>query len=196
MSWSSLIPAAAGIASAFIGSNAAGKAADAQAESNAASLALQERMYNQNREDLAPYRQVGTSALNTLAGQVNQPFTQTPGYQFAFDEGRRAIDSSASARGLLNSGARLRELTRYGTGMAEQGYGQYTNRLASLAGIGQTATGQGVNNATQYGQAAGQTLQNTGTANASGAVGAANAITGGLNNANSAILYALGGYGK
>lgn len=189
-SWSSLIPAAAGIGSALIGANAASKAADAQAESNGASIALQERMYNQNREDLAPYRAAGVSALNTLAGQVNQPFTETPGYQFAFDEGRRAVDASASARGMLDSGARLRELTRYGTGMAEQGYGQYTNRLASLAGVGQTATGQGINNATQYGQNVGQTLQNTGMANASGAVGQANAITGGINNAT--LLYALG----
>src|SRR5688572_19375469 len=97
-SWSSLIPAAAGLASAYIGSNAASKAADSQAEGNAASIALQERMFDQNRADLAPFREQGVSALQTLAGQVNQPFTQTPGYQFAFDEGRRAVDASASAR--------------------------------------------------------------------------------------------------
>lgn len=191
MSWTSLIPAAAGLASAFIGSRASNRAADAQADGNAASIALQERMFNQNREDLAPYRQAGTAALQNLSGQVNQPFTETPGYQFAFDEGRRAVDASASARGMLDSGARLRELTRYGTGMAEQGYGQYANRLASLAGIGQTATGQGVANANSFGQTAGATLQNTGLANASGAVGSANAINSGINNAT--LLYALGG---
>ncbi len=212
MSWTSLIPAAAGLASAYIGANAAGKATDAQtaAANNAneaqtalgnRALDIQKDQYDQGRADLAPYREAGQAALGTYAGEVNQPFTQTPGYQFAFDEGRRAVDASASARGMLDSGARLRELTRYGTGMAEQGYGQYANRLASLAGIGQTATNTGVaqgqgyasgtaNTLGQMGQMQGANATQIGNAQAAGAVGTANAINGGINNAT--LLYALG----
>ena len=45
-------------------------------------------------------------------------FFQSPGYQFRQDEGIRAIDRSASARGQLMSGGTLRELQRYGQGLA------------------------------------------------------------------------------
>lgn len=193
-SWSSLIPAAAGIGSALIGSQASNRATDAQTAGNAEALALQRQMYDQNRADLAPYREAGTSALSTLAGEANRPFTETPGYQFRFDEGQRAVNSSMGAQGMLDSGARLKALTRYGTGMAEQGYGEYSNRLASLAGLGQTATGQGVSAGQGYAGAAGGLMQNSGQARAAGAVGGANALTGGINNAT--LLYALGGFGQ
>lgn len=163
----------------------------AKAQANAANAAtdVQRYMYDQTREDYAPYREVGTSALQRLASEANRPFDQTPGYQFRFNEGLRAVNQDASARGLLNSGARLRALTQYGQGMAEQGYGDYANRLAALAGVGQTATGQ----TAQAGQAAANGMANAamaaGNAKAGGSANWANAINSGLNNAF--LMYAL-----
>lgn len=138
-------------------------------------------MFQQNRADLAPFREAGLRGLGQYEAALGPSFQQSPGYQFAFDEGVNAVDRAASARGMLNSGARLRELTRFGQGMANQEYGNYMNRLAALAGIGQSATGQtaalganAANNASALQMAGGQ-------AQAAGQVNSANAMLGGLN---------------
>lgn len=67
-------------------------------------------------------------------------FRTDPGYQFAFDQGQKAIANSAAARGILNSGQTAIALQQYGQGQADQQYGNYFNRLQSLAGLGQNAT--------------------------------------------------------
>ena len=45
-----------------------------------------------------------------------------PGYQFAVGEGRKAIENSAAAKGLLNSGGTLTDLMGYGQKMGAQNY--------------------------------------------------------------------------
>lgn len=103
-----------------------------------------------------PYVNTGTGAQNAIADlmgfngpqaqqQARANFQTDPGYQFAFGEGQRAIDSSAAARGMSNSGATLKALQRYGTGIADQQYGNYLQRLMSLGQQGQSATGSQVN---------------------------------------------------
>lgn len=60
------------------------------------------------------------------------------------------MQASAAARGGLNSGATLKALTEFGNNYADQqGYTPYMNKLASLAGIGQTATNQTAQAGTQ-----------------------------------------------
>lgn len=89
-------------------------------------------------------------------GSLATPFSQTnwqldPGYQFRLSEGQKALERSASAKGMSLSGAQAKALTNYNQGMASQEYGnaynRYNNdqstmynRLAGLAGTGQTAT--------------------------------------------------------
>lgn len=179
--WDVLIPAGVGIGTALIGSNASRSAANTAAAASDRSAEAQLAMFQQNREDLAPYRAAGTQGLAQFQESIGPSFQQSPGYQFAFDEGRRAIDQNASARGMLNSGARLRELTRFGQGMANQEYGNYQNRLASLAGIGQSATGQTAQLGANAASAAGNAYQQAGQAQAAGGIGAANAYLGGAN---------------
>lgn len=65
-------------------------------------------------------------------------FYESPDYQFRFREGQRALDSSAAARGALLSGAQMRALTEFGSGLASGEYGNYYNRMAGIAGLGQT----------------------------------------------------------
>ena len=110
-------------------------------------------------------------------------FYQSPGYQFRLDEGTRAVERSAAAKGKLMSGGLARELTSYGQGLASSEFNSYANRLASMAGLGQTATqytGQlGASAAGQYGQTSaqlGQTIMSGGQAQASGYVGSSNAM--------------------
>lgn len=70
-------------------------------------------------------------------------FQTSPGYTFRRDEGLKAIDRLASARGYLGSTRAAREAQRYGEGLASSEYDTYVNRLANLAGAGQTGAGQG-----------------------------------------------------
>lgn len=187
--------AIAQLGGAYLASNANRNAARQQANAQNASIAaqtdatnralqLQADIYNQNRADLAPYRAAGTGALQTLAGQVGQGWGPgSPGYDFQFAEGMRALDNSAAARGMLMSGAQMRAAERFGQGLAAQGRGDELNRLAALAGVGQTATGQQVAAGQGYGNAAsgltaglgqsiGQGLVAQGNAQAAGTTGA------------------------
>jgi len=84
-------------------------------------------------------------AQGTFTGQNNiQPATNpmefflrgVPGYEFAFGQGQRAVQSSAAARGTLLTGGTLKALARYGTGVADQLYGNTVNRYLSLADLG------------------------------------------------------------
>lgn len=94
-------------------------------------------------------------------------FVASPDYQFRLSEGTKALDRSAAARGLLLSGAQAKALTDYGQNMASTEYGNYFNRMASLAGVGQSATGGTATAGSQY--AANQTnnLLSTGQQRAS-----------------------------
>jgi hypothetical protein len=85
---------------------------------------------------LRPYMDAGTDAVTKLSDLVDGPdfetkefnFEADPGYQFALDEGLKAAQKSAAARGTLKGGGTMKELTRYGTGVAQQGYQQSWER--------------------------------------------------------------------
>lgn len=123
------------------------------------------------------------SVSSTTQGPDYSEFYNSPDYQFAYDEGLRATNAALAARGLANSGRALKELTRYGQGMASQQLNNYANRLASIAGVGQTAT----TNTAQLGANAAANIagayQNAGDARASAYLAQGNAINQGINNA-------------
>ena len=103
-------------------------------------------------------------------------FRNTPGYQFGLDEGQKQLQSSAAARGSLYSGKTGKDLIKYGVSYSDQyGYAPYMNRLASLAGMGQTANEQNAQVGMNYANQAGANLINAGNARASGIQNSANA---------------------
>lgn len=59
----------------------------------------------------------------------DRPFTADPGYQFRLQEGQKALERSAAARGGLFSGRAAKDLTNYGQGAASQEYGNAFNRF-------------------------------------------------------------------
>jgi hypothetical protein len=195
-----LLPAAT-IGSSIYSANQANRGAEAQA--NAAQAAGQQSLaqYYQSRQDLLPYTETGTQALFQLAdlygvarpdgrGGYTAPgtFQGTPGYQFQMDEGQRAIDRSAASRGNLQSGATMRASQRYGTGLANQEFNNYANRIASLAGLGQTSTGNVASLGQQAAGQAGNALMAGGAAQASGYGAQAGIANQGIGN----LLYWLG----
>jgi hypothetical protein len=165
--------------SAFLGANAASKAAKTQAGSADRATELQERMFNKQLELQEPFRQSGINALNKIeSGDIMG--SMDPSYSFRFQEGLKALDRQAAARGGLISGGALKAAQRYGQDVASNEFGNAYNRLASMAGIGQTATGAMSGAAGQFGANAGNLMTGAGAARASGYVGGANALTSGL----------------
>lgn len=178
--------------------DAASGAANTQARSADRATQLQREQYAQQRTDAEPWRQAGTRALAGLEdGKFQETFDmskyqQDPGYQFRLDEGNKAINASAAARGMNNSGATMKALSRYGqdyaSGEYSKAYDRFNNdrttqynRLSSLAGIGQTANAQLANSGTNMANMVGNNMMGAGNAQAAGQMGAANAYSGALN---------------
>lgn len=174
-----------------------------------AGMARDKAIYDQQRGDTQAWRTAGEQALpklNTFEqdNPVYKPdpfkFETTganadPSYNFRLNEGMKALQASAAAKGMLRSGNTLQGITDYAQGAASQEYsnafsryqadtmnkynmsnanrGQNLNRLQSLAGIGQTAVGQLGNAGQNYGSSANQAGQsyanNAGNLMASGA---------------------------
>lgn len=115
-----------------------------------------------------------------------------PGYQFRRAEGMRGLENSAAARGGLLSGNFIRNAQRYGQDLASQEYGNAFNRLAGIAGVGQTQAQQLAGLGSQYAGNVGQNMMNAANARASGYVGKANAQAGLMGNLTN---LAMMGYG-
>ena len=92
---------------------------------------------------------IGEGAPDSAAIQAN--LENTPGYQFRLQQGLQAVERANSAKGLLESGAVLKDLTNYSQGLASQEYAAEQSRLASLAGLTSNIASQGLN---QQGQVA------------------------------------------
>lgn len=82
-------------------------------------------------------------AVPTLSGQ--ELLANDPGVQFRLDEGRKALEASALAKGMGMSGATMSALQRQGQDLASQEYGNAWNRASQQAQLRE-----------QWGQAASQ----------------------------------------
>jgi len=185
---SALIGGGTALFGASQSASASRSAASAQVAAADRASATQLQMYNQTRGDLQPFMQAGMGAQNQLSrlyglngGRPDfSGFTQSPDYQFTFDEGQRALNRQLGARGQLISGNALKAATRFGQGMASQQFGNYFDRLLRMTSVGQSAAagtasaGMGAAN----GMAGAQ--MGAGNAQAAGIVGGANAWNGAL----------------
>lgn len=135
----------------------------------------------------------------------NAEFEKDPGYQFRMDEGNRAVEGGAAARGGLLSGAAAKAMQKYSQGFASNEYGnaynRFTgdqqnmfNRLSGIAGTGQQQMNQtnqmqqnGLNNSNGY-------MMDAANARASGIVGASNARQSGYQQAGNTMMDAYQSY--
>jgi len=242
-----IIGAGASIGGGLLGSSAAGKAADAQSQaaiqaaqiqagSAERALNFQKQVYGDTQANQAPFLQAGQQAVGQLSGllapggdltkQWNQQFTaptadqasQTPGYQFAFNQGLQALDRGAAARGNLLTGGTMQAEQQYGQGLAsqtyqqtfnnaltqyQQAYNQFQqgqantyNRLAGLSGTGQVSANQlGATGQNAAGNVANINL-NSGQEQAQGVNNAAAATASGYVGGANAWQGALGNLGS
>ncbi len=160
--WIAGATVAAAVVGGAVQADSASKASYAQRKAAADANATQQDQYNQTREDQAPYRalasEVGLPGIRNFLSSNNNQITADqvmadPGYQFGLAQGNKNIQGSAAARGGLYSGATQRALSRFGSDYAtsrfndtynrmETGRTNQFNRLATAAGIGQTANNQ------------------------------------------------------
>jgi hypothetical protein len=132
--------------------------------------------------DLSTAQSAAPAAPVRSAGPIDYSrFYSSPDYQFALTEGLKGVENSAAARGGLYSGNAMRALQERGAGIASQQYGNYVNRLAALAGIGQSATQSGAQLGAQMSGNVSNLLAGQGDARASGIVGQTNAWGGAIN---------------
>ena len=104
--------------------------------------ALLAQQYGQARADLQPYMTLGSNALGRMAAVDDgdySAFESSPDYMFARDEGMRALDRSAAARGSLYSGGADADRMQFASGLASQNLQNYLGRMMSQAGMGQQA---------------------------------------------------------
>lgn len=257
------------------------RAADASERGLRRSSDTQLQMFEQNREDFAPYRETGTRALNQLASlyglgsdqytkpmgyddflasdsyiapetivqnvlapgemigdawepptmqqtetlngltaqeqydrylsgfsprrieSVDQPvpdysaFIQSPDYQFAYDQGMRSVQQALAKSGYggpNDSGMAMKKLMRFGQGLASQQFSNYKNTLASLAGVGQSATSQLAGMGQQVAANVGRNQQNAGDTRASSYLNTGTGVSNLANNYGQMRLLQAGGY--
>jgi len=143
-----------------------------------------------------PTQTTGAGDNGVSIGDFNRDFTladfqKDPGYEFRRSEGMRALEGSAAARTGVQNGRTLRELERYGedyaTGEFSNAYNRFNNdrttrfnRLASIAGVGQTATGSTAAAGENASNNISDTIIGQANARASGRVGQANAVNNGI----------------
>tara|TARA_R110000868_G_scaffold344478_1_gene605501 strand:- start:2638 stop:3285 length:648 start_codon:yes stop_codon:yes gene_type:complete len=185
------------VATSYMGSKAAERGANAQAAASDRAAELQNQQYQDTVARQKPFYDVGVNALPDLVNASKyqnfgmDQFQADPGYAFRLSEGQKQLDRTAASRGGLLSGGALKAATRYGQDMGSQEYTNAFNRyqvernarlapLQALTGMGQT-TAQQVSNAGQtMATNVGNDITNSAAARASGYVGQANALTGGL----------------
>lgn len=187
--------------------------------SDAARYALdfQQQQAAQTRRDLSPWLQTGELALadigklsgvaggDPMTAPLTKPFGMadfqaSPAYNFNLEEGQKAINKAAAARGQYYNPATLQDIAKFSQGLAsnefQNAFSNYNtnqrnlwDRLYALSGSGQNAaTNLGAFGTTVGGQV-GNTYLEGGKAAAAGTVGQYNALASGADRlANSELM--------
>lgn len=202
------VGAAGSIAGGVLNSNATQSAANTEAGAANQAAQVQQNIYNQTSSNLAPYLNTGTQALSQLSNLLGigggtsgaggqgpndsalySALQNYPGYQFSLQQGLQANAQSEASRGLLNSGANIKNATAYGQGLAQSTLGSYLSQLQSVGQLGESAGSITGNAGTAAGGQIGNSLIQGGNAAGSGQLASSLALTGGFNNAlNSSLL--------
>lgn len=203
------VVAAAVVTSAVIQSNAQKRAADKAASATRDANQLQKDQYWQTREDNLPLMDLRNTLLPRIqelaqqdSGATPQEVLSDPGYQFGMDQGTRALQGSAAARGGLYSGATMKALNKFGNDYATTKFGDVFNRKQTAignnfnramgaAGMGQAGVQQTQHAGSNYANNVGQNLLSN--ANFQGAAGMAQANAWG-NLLNRGSSYFIGGF--
>ena len=193
MAWGIVANAAVGLIVSDRQSKAASQANQQQQDGTNAAVNENRRQFDINQGNQQPYLDAGKKALGDLQLGIDTPLSGAdamaePGYQFGLKQGQLGIDRKASAMGGRYSGAALKAASQYNTDYAS---GQYDkvyqrrqdrlNRLAALAGVGQTATQQVGSVGQATASRVGSLYSGQGDANAAATIAQGNIWSGAIN---------------
>lgn len=156
---------------------------------------------------LDPYLQGGGKANALLANylgvngadaqrQAFADFQNDPGYQQQFQSGINALDTSATARGGLYSGAAMKGIANYGQQFQRQAFNDRIGQLGGFAGQGQQAAGAAAGLASQTGNSLGNLAWGFGQQNAANRINLANGLAQASNIGPQNALNAFGSIAK
>lgn len=134
-------------------------------------------LLRQSQQQSAGQMGGGTAGSPSLS-----PFFASPDYNFRRGEGTRDIQNTFAARGGGQSGNALRALAEFNSNLASGEFGNYFNRLTTLAGLGSAATNQTAAYGADAASQAGRNALIAGDARASGITDRTNAVLGGVQN--------------
>ncbi len=205
-----------GAGASLFGSSQASKSADkaAKQQKKAAKIAAAQQKEALERQIglQEPFRQVGVNALAQYPKAAEYTpfgmpqFQADPGYNFRMAEGMKALERSAAARGLLQSGGTLKGIQQYGQNLASDEYQNafqryLTERQAKLSpleyqiGLGQAAaSGQAANVGTTAGSIS-ELTQALGNIGAQRAVAQGNIASSTAGNIGNVFAQGAGAYG-
>ena len=213
MTWIAVavIGGGASLISANMSANAARDAANTQSAGAREAIQQQREMFDIQNRQQEPYRESGYTALKDIAANKDyfnkkygpEDFVLDPSYEFRKQQGNLATQNLQNVSGGAIGGNTLKAMMDYNSGLASTEYGaantRFQNersgiydRLASIAGIGQTAQNQTSQLAQNVTGNIGQATIGSANAQAAGQIGAANAYGGGLENA--ANMYSMSKY--
>jgi len=167
----------------------AGSGASAASKGQRQSIEESRRQFDLINKQLSPFRKAGLGGLAGVQKLLKDPssVTSTPGYQFNLAQGQEAITGKAAAGGTLQSGATLKDLTRFGQGLATSTYQQQINNQMGLATMGAQTAVQGGQVAAGIGGDISSGLSNLGAIQGAGQIGQGKEIYQGMKD-----LYTVG----
>jgi hypothetical protein len=198
---------AASLVGAGLQSSAAKSAADAQTQAINNATQTQKDALDKIIALNEPFRQAGLTSVNALltayglqpgdnSGWAMKDFTPSdlttdPSYQWRLDQGQQALERSAAAKGGLQSGGFMKDLTNYAQGAASQEYGnEYqrymqnrqakVNNLLTTAGYGPQATQSDVSSTQNNSNNVSQLQQDSGNVTAAKDITSANSWMNGI----------------
>lgn len=192
------------VGSAVASSEAADSASDRIASSNKKARDVQAKIRAENKEILDPFVQRGNKAgevINSFLGlngsQAGQEAFNTwlnsTDYQFTTDRGMNAITSNAATRGMVNSGATLKALQKFGQNNAQQYVGNWLGALGNQQSTGLSAGNALAGYNAGYANNVAANYQNTGTAMANKELAQGQAWVDALQSIGSIFSYGMGG---
>lgn len=176
------------------GNKAASKQADAQLQAQREALQLQEKMWNQTMQNLAPYMGVGPSALQGMS-YLSSPggrqdflsnYYNSGEFKDASQQARNQQLAAAEATGGLGSSATNNALASIAPQLGQQALAGQYGMLGDLMQTGMSAATGQANMGSNYANTMSQLQQGMGAINAgryTGQSGLGSAISGGVGGA-------------
>jgi hypothetical protein len=204
----------AGVAGAYMQSQAAGKAADQYGRAAQQGIDYNREMYGNVLGQNQPYMDVGQKGVNlygqladsgylTAQPSMNDLTRLMPNYQFGMQQGMGQLNSQMNAAGGAISGNALQGANQFAQDYAgnqlSNAFNMYqanrsnvVSNVNALTGVGQNANQTVANMAGGTSANVGNQLSSIGNAQAAATMGSANAYAGALNNiSNYAMLYGM-----